>query len=135
MRIGPARNIARGIDPWDAGLQECIHSNAAVELKAGLLGQTQAGTHSNAHNYDIAVQHAAALERHALAIDSRHSIAEMKDDAVLFVQRTDEVAHGGAQHALPPAVLRRHAVEPPPPRAPCPPDPDGGEDRAGYRST
>src|SRR5437868_12341727 len=100
MRIGPARNIARGIDPWDAGLQECIHSNAAVELKAGLLGQTQAGTHSNAHNYDIAVQHAAALERHALAIDRRHSIAEMKDDAVLFVQRTDEVAHRGPEHAL-----------------------------------
>src|SRR3954451_847616 len=111
MRIRPAGNIARRIDLWDAGLQECVYSNAAVELKAGLFSQRQAGPHPNTDHHHIGVKHAAALQRGALAIDRRHGIAEMKDDAVLFVQRTDEVAHRGSEYALPRPMLRSKHVK------------------------
>jgi hypothetical protein len=100
VRIGPARDIARGVDAGDAGLEISIHRDAAVERETGLFRQRQPRTHPDADDHHIGFEHAAALERRALAVDPDHGIAEMEDDAVLFVQRAHEIAHLRAEHAL-----------------------------------
>ena len=79
--------------------------------EAGLLGQAEPRPHADADDHEIGLQHAAALERHALAVDRGHGIAEMEDDAVLFVQRAHEVAHLGPEHALHRPLLRRHDMD------------------------
>ena len=100
MRVGPARNIACGVDAGDAGFQIDIDGDAAVDRKPGLLGQSKARAHADADHDEIGLDHAAAFQRRAFAVDRGHGIAEMKDDAVLFMQGADEVAHLRPQHAL-----------------------------------
>ena len=51
---------------------------------------------------------AAALERHAPAIDRGHRVFEMENDPMLFVQRAHEVTHLRPEHALHRPLLRRH---------------------------
>src|ERR1700738_393068 len=111
MRIGPARDIARSIDSGDAGFEECIHRNTAVELEASLFGQRQARPHSYADNHKVGLQHATALERRALAVDREHGILEMEDDAVLLMQCAHEIAHFGPEYALHRPLFRRHYVD------------------------
>ena len=108
MRIGPARDIAGGVDAGNAGFEIRVHGDAAIERKAGLFGQRQPRPHADADDHHIGLQHAAALERRALAVDPGHGIAEMEDDAVLLMQRAHEVAHLGPEHALHRPLLRRH---------------------------
>src|SRR6202021_102992 len=100
MRIGPARDVARGVDSGDAGFEVCAYGDTTIERKAGLFGQRQARADADANDDHICLQHVAALERSALAVDRDHGIPEMKDDAVLLVQGAHEIAHAGPQHAL-----------------------------------
>src|SRR6195952_285649 len=53
MWIGPTRDIARGIDSRDAGFEERVHSNAAVDLEPCLFRQAEARTHADADDHDI----------------------------------------------------------------------------------
>ena len=107
MRIGPARDIADRVDSGDAGFEKFVHGHAAVDLEAGLFRQSKARPHADADDHDIGFQHAAALERRAPAVDRGDGVAEMKDDAVLLVQRADEVAHVGSEHAFHRPLFRR----------------------------
>ena len=112
VRIGPARDIARGVDAgrrWFRGY--AFDDDAAIDREAGLLGQRQARPHADADDHEIGLEHAAALQRRALAVDRGHGIAEMEDDAVLLVQRADEVAHLRPEHALHRPLLRRHDMD------------------------
>ena len=111
MRIGPARDVAGGINAGDAGFKICIHDDAAIKRKASLFGQRQPRPHPDANDDDVGLQHAAALERRALAVDCNHSIAEMEDDAVLLMQRAHEIAHFRSKHALHRPLLRRHYMD------------------------
>ena len=111
MRIGPARDIAGGVDPGNAGFEIGVDGDAAIERKAGLLGQRQPRPHADADHDQIGLQHAAAFERRALAVDRGDGIAEMEDHAVLLMQRADEVAHRGAEHALHRPLLQSHHMD------------------------
>src|SRR5207237_4560118 len=119
MRIGPARDIARSIDSGDAGFEECIHCNTAVELDAGLFGQRQARPHSDPDDHDVTLQRAAALKRRTLAVDRDDGILEMEDDAVLLMQRAHELAHFRPEYALHRPLFRRHDVDLDTTRAQC----------------
>jgi len=72
MRIGPARDIARRVDPGDARLEKSVHQHAAVEREAGLLGQPQPRPHPDADHDEVGVERAAALERGARSVDRHH---------------------------------------------------------------
>ena len=80
-------------------------------VKPGLLGERQARPHADADDDEIGLEHAAALQRRALAVDRGHGVPEMKDDAVLLMQRADEIAHLRAQHALHRPLLRRDDMD------------------------
>ena len=111
MRIGPARDIARGVDAGDAGFEIGVHGDAAIDRKPGLFGQREARPHADADHHDIGLDHATALQRRALAVDRGDGIAEVKDDAVLFVQGTDEIAHLRPEHALHRPLLQPDDVD------------------------
>ena len=111
VRVGPARNIASRKNAGNAGFEMRIHNDAAVKHETSLFGQGQSRAHPNAYNHHVGLQHAAALERRALAVDRDYGIAEMEDDAVLFVQCAYEIAHVSPKHALHRPLLRRHHVD------------------------
>ena len=111
MRIGPARDVAGGKDAGDAGFEIGIDGDAAIDRKAGLLGQRQPRPHADADHDQIGLERAAALERRALAVDRGDGVAEMEDDAVLLMQRADEVAHRGSEHALHRPLFRRDDMD------------------------
>ena len=125
MRIGPARDIARGIDSGDAGFEIRVDDDAAIERKTGLFGQRQPRPHADADHDEIGLQYAAALERRALAVDRSHGVAEMEDNAVLLVQRAHEIAHRGPQHPLHRPLLRCDDVDLNIARPQAPPRPRG----------
>src|ERR1019366_4282702 len=93
MRIGPARDIARGIDIGDARFEKSIHQNTAIDREASLFGQRQTWPHADTDNHDASFKHTTAFQRGALTFDSDYSIFEMKHDPVFLMQRTNEIAH------------------------------------------
>src|ERR1700730_15782293 len=111
MWIGPARYITHGVDSGDAGFEEPVHRNAAVDFEARLFCQADARPYADADDHEFGLQHAAALERRALAVDRDDGIAQMKDDAVFLVQSANEVAHVGSEHTFPRSLFRRHPMD------------------------
>src|SRR5579863_6683838 len=111
MRVGPAGDVAGGIDAGRARLQKGIDDHAAVDLEARLLGQRQARPHADADNDEIGVESGAALETRAGALDRGDRFAEVEDDAVLLVQLADEVAELRAEHTFHRPHLRRRHVD------------------------
>src|ERR1700739_2072763 len=93
MRIGPAHNIAGGVNAGRAGFEELVHRNAAIERKPGLLRKRKARPHADADANEVHSHRAATLERGAAAVDAGDSVLQAKHDAVLLVQPTNEVAH------------------------------------------
>ena len=86
MRIGPARDIAGRVHARRAGLQISIDENPAVDFQSGLLGERQARPHTDADDNQICLERGTAFQRRrrpSIAVDR---LAQMEDDAVLFVQ-------------------------------------------------
>ena len=110
MRVGPARNIARSIDTGDARFEKGIHQDTAIEHKARPFGQRQTWPHPDTNNHEVGFKHTATFERRLVAFDGDHSIFEMEHDPVLFMQRTNEVAHFWPEDALHRPFFRRHHV-------------------------
>ena len=55
MRIGPARDIAGGIDAGNAGFAVSIHDDATIDGEAGLLGQRQTRPHADADHHEVGI--------------------------------------------------------------------------------
>src|SRR5262245_61967447 len=108
MTIGPARNITDIVDAGNAGFEMSVHSNAAVELKSGLLGQCQSGTDANPNDDQVRLQRDAALQHGTFAIDRDQGLAEMEYHAVFLMEATHEIAHVRAEDTLHWACFRRH---------------------------
>ena len=100
MRIGPARNVARGVDAGNAGFQIGVDGDAPIDRQPGLLGQSKTGPHADANHHDIGLDRGAAFQNGAYTVDRGDGVAEMEDDAMLFMQGADEVAHLRPQHAF-----------------------------------
>src|SRR5580693_8074111 len=108
MRIRPARDVAGSVDAGRAGLEKAVNGYSAIELEAGLLGQSQAGPHADPDDHQIGLDRAAAFERGALAVDRRCGVLEMKNHAVLFMQGAHEIAELRTEDALHRPGFRRH---------------------------
>ena len=102
------RDVARSIDAGRAGLEKAVDGNSAIELEAGLFGQSQAGPHADPDDHQIGLDRAAAFERGALAVDRRCGVLEMKNHAVLFMQPADEIAELRPEDALHRPGFRSH---------------------------
>ena len=74
------------------------------------LGQGEPRPHADADHDDIGLDHAAALQPRALAVDRGDGVAEMEDDAMLLMQRADEIAHLRPEHALHRPLLQANDV-------------------------
>ena len=111
VRIGPAGDVAGGEDARRAGLEKRVDHDAAIDGEPRLLGKLEPRPHADAHDDEIGLERAAALQLHLLAVDGGHRVLEMEDDAVLLVQRAHEVAHRGPQDALHRPLLRRHDMD------------------------
>src|SRR5579872_299375 len=100
MLVRPTGDVAGGIDAGNAGFQIRIDLDAAVDRKAALFGKCKTRLHADADDDEVGLDHGSTLQAGALALDRGDSVAEVKDDAVLFMQRADEVPHVRAQYAL-----------------------------------
>ena len=104
--MSPAAKIV-----FHAGFEKSVDDDAAIERETGLFGQRQARPHADADDEEIRLQHGAAPERRALAVDGDDGVAEMKDHAVVLMQRAHEIAHFRPKHTLHRALLRRDHVD------------------------
>ncbi len=71
-------------------------------------GEHKARPDADPDHDQIGLDHAAALQRGAFAVELFHGVLEVKVDAVLFMQRADEIAHLGAEHTLHRPLLGRN---------------------------
>jgi hypothetical protein len=110
VRIGPACDVAGSKDSRSAGLEVFIDGDASVDRKARALGELDARTHPDADDDEIGRQVCPAFELDALRIDPACGLLQMKDDAVLLVERTDEVPIFTPEHALQRSAFRCHDV-------------------------
>ena len=62
-------------------------------------------------DHEIGLERAAALELDLLALDRRRRVLEVKDDALLFMQGADEIAHLRTQDTLHRPLVRRHDMD------------------------
>ena len=108
MRVGPAHDVASSVDTGGARFEKCIHQNAAINCEAGLLGKSQARPHADPNYDEISFNHAAAFKCRALIFDSGHGIFEMKDNVVVLVQHTNEIAYFRPEDALHWSFFRSH---------------------------
>ena len=100
MRIGPAGDVAGGIDAFCAGFEVFIDSNAAIDRKSCLFGEFDGGTHASTDDEEIRFDARAVLERCAGAVDVGDGCAQVKDHAVGFMNFAHEAAQLCAQDAL-----------------------------------
>src|SRR6185437_5802805 len=63
VRVGPAGDVAGRIDIGRAGLQEFVDGYTAVDRQAGSLRKLQPRPHADAHDDEIRLDRAAALQR------------------------------------------------------------------------
>src|SRR5919108_3682400 len=109
-RIGPARRIADGEDASRGCFQRRVHDDALVDPESGLLGERDRGQHAHARDHEIGTETLTIVEDHGARRDAGGRMAEVKDNAVLLVQGTDEVAELLAEHTLERAPTGRHHV-------------------------
>src|SRR5262245_52320187 len=106
--IGPPRDVAGGKDSRHTGFKVFIHRDAAVDLKAGTLGQLDSRPHPDADDDEVARQCRAAFELDVPAIDRGCRLLEMEYDTVLLVNRAYEIAKPAPEHAFQRPALRCH---------------------------
>ena len=68
----------------------------------------QTRPHTHADYYKVGVESATTFEHRASAVDRTDRVLEMKDNAMFFMQRTNEVAHLWPEHAFHRPLFRRH---------------------------
>src|SRR6266700_5883304 len=93
MRIGPARNVARREDARSTRFEIGVDHHTAIYAEPGGFGELGPRPHANADNNEIRLELGAASKLDALAVDGACNVLKVKNHAVLFVERADEVAH------------------------------------------
>jgi hypothetical protein len=85
--------------------------DTAVHRQARLFGKRQTRPRADADDHHIGFERTAALERGTAAVERGDRFSEMKHDAVLFVQRANEIAELRPEHALHRPCFRRHDMD------------------------
>ena len=111
VRIGPARDVAGGVDARRARLEQFVHDDAAIHRQARLLGELEPRPDADADDDEIGREPRAVVEHDRVALDALRFAAEMEHDALLLVQRSNERAEVVAEHALERKLLRRDDVD------------------------
>ena len=111
MRIGPACDVAGGVDVPFARLEVLIDDNPAVGFETCLLGKLEAGPNSDSYDYEISLERIASFEFHPFAIDGSYRFFEVEEYAVFPVQVANEVAHLRTQNSLHRPLFRRHDMD------------------------
>src|SRR5262245_4528927 len=88
--IGPPGDVARGEDPGPAGFEELIHRDAAIERKAGALGNRCRGPHTDTYYQEIGIDGRPATQRDGAPGNRFHRLAQVKHDTVRLVNRLNE---------------------------------------------
>src|SRR5207245_6708195 len=107
VQIGPARNVSGRVDSGHARLQVVTDDHAAIDGEPGFFSKLETRPHANAGDDQIGRERAAALQRDGLAVNGAGRVLEVKDHAVLLVERAYEVAHLRTKNPLHGALLRR----------------------------
>ena len=106
-RIGSARDVAGRVDAGRARFQKLVDEYAAVDLSPAFSASSRRGFTPTPKIDEIGLQCVTTPERGFLLADRRDRVLEMEDDAVFFMQRTDEIAHLSTENALHRTRFRR----------------------------
>ena len=131
-RIGPARHVPCGEDPGRARFEVLVHGDATVQRQACLLGESGRRPDADTHHDEVGIESRASAERHGSAVDARHRLPKMEDDALRFVQRLNEAANFRAHDALERHAFRRDHVDVDPPASQRRRDLEADEARADH---
>ena len=85
MRIRPSRDIPGSENAGRGGLEEFVDQNAAIERKAGSLGEHGRRTHADAHHREVGINRPSTAQLDDSAVDRRDRLPQVKDHAVSFV--------------------------------------------------
>ena len=111
MRIRPARNIASGEDSRRAGLQPFVHDHAAVDFETGALCEPDACTHTDANDDKVSRENCAPFEPDVFRLNCACGLPQVKNDAMLFVDCTNQVAIFAAEHTFERPLLGSHHMD------------------------
>ena len=111
MLVGPARDIAGGINIRRAGLKCAFTVTPRSSARPALPPSARRGRTPTPMHHKIGGELGAVLERDASRFESADGVAEMENDAMLFMQRADDVAELRAHHVLQRARLRRDHMD------------------------
>ena len=97
VRVGPASDIPRGVDPRRGGFQVLIDGHPAIDRESRLCSEIGAWADADAEHDEIGAQRGAVVEDDCARVDTRRLGLQVEHDPVLFVQRADVGAELGAE--------------------------------------
>src|SRR5687768_1002934 len=109
--IGPARDIACGVDTGRGRLQVLVDAHTAVHGEPGVFSQRNGRPDTNTEYHDIGFQAGAVTERRLAAIELLHGLAEMETHTLRLVKCANEGADLRSHHAFERLAIRRHDVD------------------------
>src|SRR5262249_56479826 len=102
---GASGGIADRIDARGRRLEMSIDDDTVVNLESGLFGERNRRSHADARDDEVRGDPCAVLENHCSRGNTARRLSEVEDDAVLFVDGSDEITELRAQHTLERAPL------------------------------
>ena len=99
-RIGPAGDIASGEDSRRARLEIGVDNDAPIHSEACRFGQPDTRAHAETRDDEIGLDRGSIRQTDLPSLDPDRSRAEMEADAMLLVQRANELPHVMAEDAL-----------------------------------
>jgi hypothetical protein len=94
------RDVARGMDSGDGGLQQGIDEDAVLHLQSRGLGELRARLHAHADDHEIGGDLFSGVQREALAVEGGRGGLQVHVDAMVAMQLRDAVAECAPEHAL-----------------------------------
>src|SRR5262245_7456645 len=83
-----------------------VDTHALVDGESGLFRKRNSRAHADADHDDIGIDRPAVFEDDAFSLDCGDTVLQMKIDAMLFVQGTDEIAQLRPEHPFKRSLLR-----------------------------
>src|SRR5262245_7587688 len=84
--IGPARDVARGVHSRRARLEKLADRETAVDRQTGALRQLKTRPHTDPEHDEVRLESRIVVEHDCALLDSLGRMAEMKHNALFFVQ-------------------------------------------------
>jgi hypothetical protein len=111
VRVRPARNVTGREYPWRARFEIGVHDDSPVHLEAGRLCELDAGKDADPRDDEIGLKGASALQPYLSTLNSACRLLQMKDNAMLFMERPHQSTQIGAKNSLHRSFFRRHHMD------------------------